>query len=82
MTSKRLERAEDGYECLVISALAHTYRSYKECRGYQYHYGRGVTGTNQVTASKYAAFVSNLANALTRHNCLRIRIQVLTCKIA
>lgn len=56
MTSKRLERAEDGYECLVISALAHTYRSYKECRGYQYHYGRGVTGTNQVTASKYADF--------------------------
>lgn len=56
MTSERLERAEDGYECLVISALAHTYRSCKECRGYKYHYGRGVTGTNQITVQKYADF--------------------------
>ncbi len=57
MTSKRLEtELRTVMNVLVISALAHTYRSYKECRGYQYHYGRGVTGTNQVTASKYAAF--------------------------
>ncbi len=56
MTDERLERAEDGYECLAISSLAHTYRACKECRGYQYHYGRGVTGTNQITSHKYFEF--------------------------
>lgn len=61
MTNERLERAEDGYECLVISALAHTYRSCKECRGYKYHYGRGVTGTNQITVQKYADFCQQFA---------------------
>lgn len=61
MTSERLERAEDGYECLVISALAHTYRSCKEYRGYKYHYGRGVTGTNQITVQKYADFCQQFA---------------------
>ena len=56
MSSSRLERAEDGYECLVISSLASSYRSRKDCRGYQYHYGRGVTGTNQISAQKYCLF--------------------------
>lgn len=56
MSSSRLERAEDGYECLVISSLASSYRSRKDCRGYQYHYGRGVTGTNQISAQKYGLF--------------------------
>ena len=56
MTDHRLERAEDGYECLVISSIANTYHACKDCRGYQYHYGRGVTGTNQITARKYSDF--------------------------
>ena len=30
--------------------------SRKDCRGYQYHYGRGVTGTNQISAQKYGLF--------------------------
>jgi lipopolysaccharide biosynthesis glycosyltransferase len=50
MTGERLERAEDGYECFVISALASSYRSFKQCRGYIYHYGRGVTGTNEISS--------------------------------
>lgn len=56
MSHSRLERAEDGYECLVISSLAQTYRSRKDCRGYRYHYGRGVTGTSKISAEKYGAF--------------------------
>ncbi|MCH9276634.1 DUF4422 domain-containing protein [Bifidobacterium amazonense] len=56
MTGDRLERAEDGYECLVASAIATSYRSAKQCRGYRYHYGRGVTGTNQITADTFRRF--------------------------
>lgn len=56
MSRDRLERAEDGYECLVISSLAQTYRSRKDCRGYRYHYGRGVTGTSEISAEKYGTF--------------------------
>lgn len=58
MTVGRLERAEDGYECIVISSMAHTYHADKNIRGYRYHYGRGVTGTNQISAEKYALFCS------------------------
>ncbi len=56
MSDNRLERAEDGYECLVISSLANTYHSCKEYRGYRYHYGRGVTGTSMIPVRKYADF--------------------------
>ncbi|NMM95091.1 DUF4422 domain-containing protein [Bifidobacterium oedipodis] len=56
MTSNRLERAEDGYECLVISAMAAWYSSAKQCRGYRYHYGRGVTGTNTISAATFSNF--------------------------
>ncbi|ROT86731.1 DUF4422 domain-containing protein [Bifidobacterium mongoliense] len=56
MTSSRLERAEDGYECFVISALSQSYHSFKQCRGYIYHYGRGVTGTSEINAATYVVF--------------------------
>ena len=56
MTDQRLERAEDGYECLVLSALAASYHACKDCRGYRYHYGRGVTGTNAISAETYGRF--------------------------
>lgn len=46
MAKGRLERAEDGYECFVLSDLAESYRSIKGCKGYVYYYGRGVTGTS------------------------------------
>lgn len=59
MSRDRLERAEDGYECLVISSLAQTYRSRKDCRGYRYHYGRGVTGTSEISAENMAHSVDN-----------------------
>jgi lipopolysaccharide biosynthesis glycosyltransferase/glycosyltransferase involved in cell wall biosynthesis len=58
MTDSRLERAEDGYECFVISALADSYHSFKGCRGYIYHYGRGVTGTSTITAETFSVFCS------------------------
>ena len=56
MVDTRLERAEDGYECLVLSALAETYRPAKQIRGYVYHYGRGVTGTSEISAERFGAF--------------------------
>ena len=64
MTGERLERAEDGYECFVISALASSYRSFKQCHGYIYHYGRGVTGTNAITAATYAKFCAQFKACL------------------
>jgi lipopolysaccharide biosynthesis glycosyltransferase/glycosyltransferase involved in cell wall biosynthesis len=64
MTGERLERAEDGYECFVISALASSYRSFKQCRGYIYHYGRGVTGTNEISSSTYARFCAQFKACL------------------
>ena len=64
MTADRLERAEDGYECFVLSALATSYRSAKQCRGYRYHYGRGVTGTNEITAEKFGRFCEQFAACL------------------
>ena len=53
MLPTRLERAEDGYECFVISDLAASYRSAKACKGYIYHYGRGVTGTSEVDSKAF-----------------------------
>ena len=56
MTDERLERAEDGYECFVISALARSSRPFKHCRGYLYHYGRGITGTGVISPEIFARF--------------------------
>lgn len=65
MTDQRLERAEDGYECLAISALATSYHACKECRGYRYHYGRGVTGTHTISADTYGRFCRQFRNCFT-----------------
>ena len=54
MPTERLNRTEDGYECFIVSALATSYHSEKQIRGYRYHYGRGITGTNEITANTYA----------------------------
>lgn len=56
MTDARLGRSQDGYECFVVSALAHSYRSFKQCQGYVYYYGRGISGTTMIDASKYAKY--------------------------
>ena len=56
MSTAALDRTEDGYECFVISALASSYRSCKELRGYRYHYGRGITGTSTISAETYIQF--------------------------
>lgn len=56
MTDARLGRSQDGYECFAVSALAHSYRSFKQCRGYIYYYGRGISGTNMIDAEKYAKY--------------------------
>lgn len=56
MTKDRLGRSQDGYECFVVSAFAKTYHSCKHCRGYVYYYGRGISGTNTISAKKYAKY--------------------------
>ena len=56
MTTNRLGRSQDGYECFVVSALAQTYRPIKHCRGYMYYYGRGISGTNMISAEKYGRY--------------------------
>ena len=67
MTDNRLGRSQDGYECFVTSALAQSYQPIKECRGYCYYYGRGISGTAQITPKLYARycreFQSNFAAA-------------------
>ena len=56
MTRDRLGRSQDGYECFVVSAFAQSYHSCKDCRGYIYYYGRGISGTNMIDAAKYARY--------------------------
>ena len=56
MTRDRLGRSQDGDECFVVSAFANSYHSFKECRGYVYYYGRGISGTNMIDAAKYARY--------------------------
>lgn len=56
MTDERLGRSQDGYECFVVSALAQSYRAYKQCRGYIYYYGRGISGTNTISAEKFGTY--------------------------
>lgn len=56
MTKDRLGRSQDGYECFVVSALAASYRPIKECRGYIYYYGRGISGTNMITAETFRRY--------------------------
>ena len=56
MTRDRLGRSQDGYECFVVSAFAQSYHSCKDCRGYVYYYGRGISGTNMIDAAKYARY--------------------------
>ena len=65
MSDRPLDRTEDGYECFVVSALASTYRSCKECRGYRYHYGRGITGTSRIDADTYGRFCSQFKECFT-----------------
>ena len=56
MTKDRLGRSQDGYECFVVSALAQSYHSCKSCRGYIYYYGRGISGTAMIGASKFDSY--------------------------
>lgn len=56
MTDERLERAEDGYEVFVLSALAEHQAPAEKCRGYVYHYGIGATGASAVSAERFGRF--------------------------
>jgi len=54
MTDKRLERAEDAYEYLVISSMARSERARCDVQGYLYHMGAGVTNANELDATKFS----------------------------
>ena len=56
MAEDRLNRAEDGYECFVIAALAKSSVGAEDVRGYVYHYGRGITGESKISAERFGEF--------------------------
>lgn len=59
MTKERLGRSQDGYECFVISAMAHSYRFINHCRGYIYYYGRGISGMSGISPKKYGRYCND-----------------------
>jgi lipopolysaccharide biosynthesis glycosyltransferase/glycosyltransferase involved in cell wall biosynthesis len=56
MTSERLDRAEDGYECFVVAAEAQSSVGAEDIRGYVYHYGCGVTGESKISSERFGEF--------------------------
>lgn len=56
MTNERLDRAEDGYECFVIAAMAKSSVGAEDINGYIYHYGCGITGESSISAERFGEF--------------------------
>lgn len=53
MPRERLGRLEDAYESFVIADVAKSLIALPECRFLHYHFGRGVSGMSQLTASSF-----------------------------
>ncbi len=49
MTRRRLDRLEDAYENFVLCALAQTEEFAMDIRVYDYHWGRGITGSSRLS---------------------------------
>lgn len=64
MSRTSLERAEDGYECFVLAALAQSSEPYEELTGYVYHYGIGVTGASAITPERFGLFCRQFRDCL------------------
>ena len=56
MTENRLSRAEDCYEFLVLADKAANQYTVNDIRLLDYHYGRGVTGTSEISAEAFNRF--------------------------
>lgn len=53
MTGARLERAEDGYEYLVVASLMQTEITRNDIVGYKYFIGRGVTSGDMLSVESF-----------------------------
>lgn len=53
MVREPLSRAEDGYECFVLSTFARSSAPLEDCKGYIYHYGIGITGASQISVERF-----------------------------
>ena len=65
MTDLRLERAEDGYEYLVIASLMQTEVTRNDIKGYRYFIGRGVTNVDELSIDGFARTARQLRDCYT-----------------
>lgn len=68
MTDKRLERAEDCYEYLVLASKAKSEVSFNDIRLLNYHYGRGITGTRRIDGATFARFCEKFRDCVDAIN--------------
>ncbi len=66
MTDERLSRAEDCYECLVLADTATSQRTANDIRLLDYYYGRGVTGTSEISQEAFNRFVDEFCDCISQ----------------
>lgn len=73
-----LTKAQDKYEYFVISSMASSYLGVPKLKGYEYHFGAGSTGHNELDAASFSRYasMSETAEAISRYaskNCLHAK---------
>lgn len=56
MVDKRLDRAEDGYECFVLCDQIKSCAFFNDIQGYIYRYGAGITGSSKIDIGTFDSF--------------------------
>ncbi len=64
MTNEKLNRAEDAYETFVLVTSAGAVDGLESCKGYIYHYGRGITGESAIDANTFLTFSRNFKGCI------------------
>lgn len=59
MSKQRFGRGQDAYECFVISSLVSSQITKTEIVGYEYHIGRGITNSRQMTVASFVELAKN-----------------------
>lgn len=65
MTDDRLDRAEDCYEVLVLSDCSERELTANQIKALRYYYGRGVTGTCEISLDAFKRFVDQFSECVT-----------------
>lgn len=65
MTNDRLERAEDGYEQLVLASLTKGEITHNEIVGYHYFMGLGVTSSSKLSADNFVKAAKSMNNCVS-----------------